>query len=137
MKLHHNTVLTGGLVVPTSPANLLKPKGLIQPPRGFVGFPDLQKHAHGAGFQERLQQRARDAGAPIGGIYREVEDFDLVRNCACDEKPNDPAGDLRNRDIEPLRIPLRRLRRGALELRDRGSIFLARRPDGHSYFLGA
>src|SRR4051812_48630467 len=113
MKLHHNTVLTGGLVVPTPAANLLKAKSLVQPQRRRVGFPDLQKHARGTSFEERLQQRATYAGAPIGGVHSEVEDFDLIDDRACDEESNYAALDLRDRDIEPLRVPLRRLGRRA------------------------
>jgi hypothetical protein len=137
MKLHHNTVLRGELVVPTSSANLLKPKSLVQASGRRVGFSDLQKHGHRRPFEEPLEQRASHAGAPIGGVYREVEDFDLIRDRACDEESNHASVDLRDRDIEPLRVPLGSIRRRTLDLCDRGSIFLTRRANRHSYFLGA
>jgi hypothetical protein len=111
MKLHDNTVLTGVLVVLCTTVNLLKPKRLIEFPRGRVGHSHLQEQLSPDTFDQWLQECLRDTYAPVFGSYRNVEDFDLIfRDGASDEKSNDRSADLGDPYVVSHRVPLRRLR---------------------------
>ena len=137
MKVHDNSGFRGVGVVSSSAGNFFESNGLVEQTRARIGFADLQENHPFMGCEQRLEERLRHARPPSPRRDRHVQDLDFIgRDVPGNEKSDDLAVKVCNRNVISRRIPAGRLGAGGLDGRDRGAVILASGSDDH-YFLGA